>query len=79
MQPGTSASTARAQTVTKRFKRITESGQPCKIPLVDFQGDPTACIETEHDSSTDESDVQEDFFDERGEEFEADYEQDSAQ
>ena len=48
-------------------------------PIMDFEGDPTACIETEHDSSTDESDVQEDFFDERGEEFEADYEQDSAQ
>ena len=48
-------------------------------PIMDFEGDPTACIEIEHDSSTDESDVQEDFFDERGEEFEADYEQDSAQ
>ena len=53
----------------------------CKTRLIlaNFEGDPTACIETEHDSSTDESDVQEDFFDERGEEFEVDYEQDSAQ
>ena len=52
----------------------------CRVSIIkDFQGDPTACIVTEHDSSTDESDVQEDFFDERGEEFEADHEQDSAQ
>ena len=42
--------------------------------IKDFQGDPTACIVTEHDSSTDESDVQEGVFDERCEVFEADYE-----
>ena len=42
--------------------------------IKDFQGDPTACIVTEHDSSTDESDVQKGVFDERCEDFEADYE-----
>ena len=61
--------------LNKLHYKLTSRGSSIK----DFQGDPTACKETEHDSSTDESDVPEGLFDERCEDFcmgtdEVDYE-----